>query len=418
MLPACVPDEPDRPRPAAMRLVIHPPLELQVTDDHRADVEENVRRFGRVNEQYVRDYPHNYGLPPLVISERPTRSRPARAGHGHRGRSDSASASGTAKYPESCSYRIACTAMDLPRRSGERVRPPDVASPARQGLRFPDFLCIGAQKAGTTWLYMGLVGHPDVWLPPVKELHYFDQLYVHTLGEQERDDELWRQRGQRTLARDARLQPPRADGSVEAVASLVATATVSDEWYGSIFALAPSGSICGELTPSYALLPDDGIRHLVALNPDVKILFLARDPIDRAVAQMRMLFKPRDRGPRMSVSPLRVLDVEPGILKRSRYSETLRRYRQHVDERAIWIGDFDRLADDPEALLRSVCAFLGVEFDGRLFPEMHQKVNVGVRRDFGDAAYKRLRDALEPEYDELAQIIPEAASRWKTRHYG
>ena len=40
--------------------------------------------------------------------------------------------------------------------------------------RFPDFLCIGAQKAGTTWLYDNLKKHPDLGLPDVKELHYFD----------------------------------------------------------------------------------------------------------------------------------------------------------------------------------------------------------------------------------------------------
>jgi len=40
----------------------------------------------------------------------------------------------------------------------------------------PDFLCVGAQKAGTSWLYRQLEPHPDFWMPPVKELHYLDQL--------------------------------------------------------------------------------------------------------------------------------------------------------------------------------------------------------------------------------------------------
>src|SRR3954463_14128656 len=39
----------------------------------------------------------------------------------------------------------------------------------------PDFLCVGAQKAGTGWLYEQLRNHPDFWMPPVKELHYFDR---------------------------------------------------------------------------------------------------------------------------------------------------------------------------------------------------------------------------------------------------
>src|ERR1700693_6546256 len=40
----------------------------------------------------------------------------------------------------------------------------------------PDFLCVGAHKSGTTWLYRQLDSHPDFWMPPIKELHYFDQL--------------------------------------------------------------------------------------------------------------------------------------------------------------------------------------------------------------------------------------------------
>jgi len=45
-------------------------------------------------------------------------------------------------------------------------------------LRYPDFLGIGAQKAGTTWLHLNLRRHPGVWLPPVKELQYFNEIYV------------------------------------------------------------------------------------------------------------------------------------------------------------------------------------------------------------------------------------------------
>jgi len=42
----------------------------------------------------------------------------------------------------------------------------------------PSFLCIGAQKAATSWLFVTLQEHPDIWMPAIKELHYFDYLYV------------------------------------------------------------------------------------------------------------------------------------------------------------------------------------------------------------------------------------------------
>jgi hypothetical protein len=39
---------------------------------------------------------------------------------------------------------------------------------------YPDFLCIGAQKSGTSWLQRNMETHPQVWLPPIKEVHYLD----------------------------------------------------------------------------------------------------------------------------------------------------------------------------------------------------------------------------------------------------
>ena len=42
-------------------------------------------------------------------------------------------------------------------------------------MNHPKFLCIGARKAGTTWLWFNLRSHPRVWLTPQKEIHYFDR---------------------------------------------------------------------------------------------------------------------------------------------------------------------------------------------------------------------------------------------------
>lgn len=41
---------------------------------------------------------------------------------------------------------------------------------------FPDFLLIGPQRTGTTWLHRNLILHPDIYMPPEKELYYFNNL--------------------------------------------------------------------------------------------------------------------------------------------------------------------------------------------------------------------------------------------------
>ena len=61
-------------------------------------------------------------------------------------------------------------------KSGDKSRQRLAPRPLPEGPDSgPDFLCIGAQKGGTRWLYDQLQIHPDFWMPPVKELHYFDR---------------------------------------------------------------------------------------------------------------------------------------------------------------------------------------------------------------------------------------------------
>ena len=38
----------------------------------------------------------------------------------------------------------------------------------------PGFIGIGMERAGTSWLFTQLASHPDIWVPPLKEIHYFD----------------------------------------------------------------------------------------------------------------------------------------------------------------------------------------------------------------------------------------------------
>jgi hypothetical protein len=278
--------------------------------------------------------------------------------------------------------------------------------------RAPDFVCIGAQKAGTTWLHANLATHPGVWLPPVKELHHFDELHLDARGHRAAAGERRREKARAVLAAagDDRSAAARA-------AALLADGSGSDDWYTRLFALAPADAVCGEITPAYALLPPAGVDHLVSVSPAVRILFLVRDPIDRAWSQIRMRLRAPGPHDAARFGPLRDLELDPRVLMRSRYSETLRVYRTRVPEARLWIGDHDLLGSDPEALLRSACRFLGVGYAPELFPHLAERRHEGAAATIEPRVYERLKAALEPEYEALAGALPEQAARWRERHY-
>ena len=104
-------------------------------------------------------------------------------------------------------------------------------------MRLPDFLGIGTQKGGTTSLHFLLGEDERIGLPQRKELHYFDQAQLR-----------------------------------------------SKDYYASLFADLEEKEIIGEITPYYIFHPD-APRRIKEMIPDVKLIALLRDPVERTISQ-------------------------------------------------------------------------------------------------------------------------------------
>ena len=107
---------------------------------------------------------------------------------------------------------------------------------ANEERYLPNFICVGAQKCGTTTLYNVLDKHNEVYMPAKKELHFFD----HT--EMEPIEKL------RDHFRHSKLEQVR-----------------------------------GEVTPYY-MFHESGMKNIHSVVPNAKIIILLRDPIERAIS--------------------------------------------------------------------------------------------------------------------------------------
>jgi hypothetical protein len=208
----------------------------------------------------------------------------------------------------------------------------------------PNFICIGAQKGGTTWLYQQLDSHPDFWMPPVKELHYFDQ-----------------------LSRVQRAFPPRRrdERDVRFLASmknLSAIPYVDLENYARLF--EPKASLLsGDISPGYSTLSDKVIKRIIGYFPNLKVIFLARDPVERAWSHLSMEVSCRQ------IEPFDVTNVDEvnrnllrrGLLSRSYPSTIVARWKRHVRPGLFRIYFFDDLERNPTELRRSMLDFLGAD---------------------------------------------------------
>ena len=143
--------------------------------------------------------------------------------------------------------------------------------PIRSSWRWPDFPGIGVAKAGTSWLYTNLFGHPAIWMPPFKEMQYFNGLHVPGHGDWIREYRL----GQVVGAIIDQTRGKAADKidfkQIQQLIEFVGDPP-NDEWYGKIFGRAPADRLCGEITPEYGVLPDAGIAPLLQFNPRMKFI--------------------------------------------------------------------------------------------------------------------------------------------------
>jgi sulfotransferase family protein len=281
---------------------------------------------------------------------------------------------------------------------------------------YPNFLGIGAQKSGTTWLHDNLARHPQVWLPPVKEIHYFDRPDL-SLGSRLFGDAERLCKG-RALLRESAWGWIK--GTVEsrdlAWAWKYAVRPRSDEWYGSLFGRR-SGMLTGEICPGYARLPTEVIQRIRRLMPEGRIIYLLRHPIERAWSAAVMHFNDRGRSDYRGISPVELDEWlrRPKTIEHAMYSSAIERWRGVFEDR-LFIGFYDELCRDPARLLSRIQAFIGVRQD--VPADVSAQRNAGNWTHIPERFIPLLEELFEPELQRLHKLLNHPITLdWLNRDY-
>ena len=269
------------------------------------------------------------------------------------------------------------------------------------GASRPDFLCVGAQKAGTSWLYCQLALHPDFWMPPIKEIHYFDN-----------------------LSRNKRLFPPRCKDErdlcfLESMKSLSIRPHVDLENYGRLF-MHKGSRLSGDISPGYSTLSDEIIQQAVSYFRKLKVIFLARDPVERAWSQLSTAVR-LERISRFNASNIDEVIRNlrrPGVSSRSYPSKIVARWRRHVHPDLFRLYFFDDLQRNPAELRRCILHFLGADPNkpsGRL--RANHKSNAGKEKlQLTDKVRSQVAHFFKDELLACARELGGPAKEWPARY--
>lgn len=215
-----------------------------------------------------------------------------------------------------------------------------------------DILCIGAQRAMTSWLHQALTAHPGTAAFPdfgpvtstSKEAHYWD--WNHKRG---------------------------------------------PDWYRVLMRPLDDSRQSLDFTPEYAFLNDPQIAECHALNPGAKVIYILRDPLARAVSAIRMhtvwatKHAPADKAP---------LTYDQTFLNRCRnarlwdhgaYAANLHRWRRRYPD--LLVLNFEDLRADPLAGLQRVLAHCGLDWAGLDAPTRATLTERAARHVWATPAY-------------------------------
>ena len=270
---------------------------------------------------------------------------------------------------------------------------------------YPHFLVIGAQKSGTTWLDRNLRTHPQIWLPPEKEIHYFDLPhplpFAALLLAPVRAARHW------TMARLKRDYAKVKAGEQSMGWYLrYYFAPRTRRWYRSLFKPG-TGQIAGETTPRYAVLPDRTVRQIKRLMPDLKVIYLLRDPIDRMWSDVAMFHGRRFGGegiPNSEAESIESFLFKQANLAHSRYHANLRRWREAFGASRVFVGFQEDIAHHPSELLGRIFTFLGVDPAHQPPPSLqNSKINHARYPSLPGDTGRRLAHMLQDDTTELHQ---------------
>lgn len=274
--------------------------------------------------------------------------------------------------------------------------------PAR-ALIGPDFLVVGAQRAGTTWLYAALEPHPDLWLPPIKELHYFD--------EPSRNPRFARHLRSR-VSSTLRLRRP-----LPLWDARYFLGRRGDQWYCRLFDPGRRlGRLAGEITPAYATLDETAFARIRSLNPAMKVIFVMRDPVARSWSGVMNYRKKHPRNGQLTLDESLALATRESALARSCYAGTVARLARLWPADQLWFGFFEDLTARPAAFLTKLLTFMSVDSSQveRLLPR--GPVNVAAGSQQPPPGFERaMAERLLPDLRRLCDHVDGPPHDWCAR---
>jgi len=282
----------------------------------------------------------------------------------------------------------------------------------------PDFLCVGFERTGTTWLYKNLYVHNDVKLPPYKEVKYFYEGIIVPKSNLLRKvfSAHWYFYDLRKYIKQNATNSFRKLGHSNNFKDLKELSRIlfwdlrlffyprSISWYATLF--DGYRKVTGDFSPLYCLLPEDRVEKIKRYFPNLKIIIFLRNQIDRTWSKAKM---------NLCSNKNRILSEVPDekfmwFFKKTAgesYVEVIKLWEKHFDD--VFVGFHDEIKENPYQFMNKICNFLEISQPDPKFiskKKLNKVVNKGIEADLPNKFKMLLANEYIDETKELVELFP------------
>lgn len=266
-------------------------------------------------------------------------------------------------------------------------------------------------KAATDWLFDQLRQHPDFWMPPSKELRYLNLAVPHL---------------DNTVRKLSNYRPPRGLPATRDpdLAFLTEAAKLAEkprdlDKYAALFRFR-GARISGDISPGYYDLESSGIAAIARRFPQVKIVLLVREPLERVWSHLSMRSREGhfDAALLADVNAFARWFTESEVRRACFATQVAHRWAEQapaVDFRHYF---FDEVETNAPAVRARIIDFLGGDSrrgSGKLPAGYNRKANL-AKLDMPDAIRTYLLNELADEIRACADVFGGPAERWPARY--
>lgn len=292
----------------------------------------------------------------------------------------------------------------------------------------PDFICIGPEKTGTTWLHKNLQQHPHIFLPYPKEVRYFwEKVFLCP----ETTDNFWLKFTSshwhyRSIRRYALVSAYHNFNNLFHFKfnPLIHRCSWdwkylfsrhSDTWYNSLFN-EEKNIITGDISPLYYRLPEIEIERISQKFPHVKIIILLRNPIDRAWSKAKMNLCVHQKQTFTKVTAedwYRAFDEEFSYLPS--YQTLISNWQKYFSPEQVKVFFYETILDNNWNFLQEICNFIQVDinkFPPSLQQHISKKINAGLKIDIPPQYANYLASLYKNCIQEMCQQYQMYPQQW------